>query len=124
MSEGEALIFFFQRVVRKRVWAVRGIHVSLAFVWKLLKKRPAPSREKLKGMDPSKASSHAYYQLPPRSVIRLNGGAGPLYISLNFFEGGCTAGEAYGSSQARGLIGGAAAGLCHSHSNARSEPHL
>ena len=32
---------------------------------------------------------------------------------------------AYGSSQARGLIGAAAAtGLCHSHSNARSMPHL
>ena len=31
---------------------------------------------------------------------------------------------AYGGSQARGQIGGAAAGLHHSHSNARSEPHL
>ena len=31
---------------------------------------------------------------------------------------------AYGSSQARGWIGAAAAGLCHSHSNARSEPRL
>ena len=31
---------------------------------------------------------------------------------------------AYGSSKARGLIGAAAAGLCHSHSKARSEPHL
>ena len=28
---------------------------------------------------------------------------------------------AYGGSQARGLIGAVAAGLCHSHSNARSE---
>ena len=28
------------------------------------------------------------------------------------------------SSQARGQIGAAAAGLCHSHSNTRSEPHL
>ena len=27
--------------------------------------------------------------------------------------------EAYGSSQARGQIGAVAAGLCHSHSNAR-----
>ena len=31
---------------------------------------------------------------------------------------------AYGGSQARGLIGAAAAGLHHSHSNARSEPCL
>ena len=30
----------------------------------------------------------------------------------------------YGSSQARGQIRAAAAGLCHSHSNAGSEPHL
>ena len=31
---------------------------------------------------------------------------------------------AYGGSQARGIIGATAAGLHHSHSNARSEPHL
>ena len=31
---------------------------------------------------------------------------------------------AYGGSQARGQIGGVAASLRHSHSNARSEPHL
>ena len=31
---------------------------------------------------------------------------------------------AYGGSQARGLTGAVAAGLCHSHSNARSELHL
>ena len=31
---------------------------------------------------------------------------------------------AYGDSQARGLIGAVPAGLGHSHSNARSEPHL
>jgi len=31
---------------------------------------------------------------------------------------------AYGGSQARGLIGAAAAGLHCSHSSARSEPHL
>ena len=31
---------------------------------------------------------------------------------------------AYGSSQARGQIGAASAGLHHSHSNARSEPGL
>ena len=32
--------------------------------------------------------------------------------------------SAYGGSQARGLIGVTAAGLCRSHSNTRSEPHL
>ena len=32
--------------------------------------------------------------------------------------------EAYGGSQARGQTGAAAARLCHSHSNARSKPHL
>ena len=31
---------------------------------------------------------------------------------------------AYGSSQARGWFGAAAASLCHSHSNTRSEPRL
>ena len=31
---------------------------------------------------------------------------------------------AYGDSQARGPIGGVTAGLCHSHSNSRSEPCL
>ena len=31
---------------------------------------------------------------------------------------------AYGSSQARGWIGAATAGLCHSHSNVGSKPHL
>ena len=30
----------------------------------------------------------------------------------------------YGGSQARGQIGAVATGLHHSHSNARSEPHL
>ena len=31
---------------------------------------------------------------------------------------------AYGGSQARGQIGAVATGLCHSHSNTRSETHL
>ena len=31
---------------------------------------------------------------------------------------------AYGSSSSRDWIGAAAAGLCHSHSNTRSEAHL
>ena len=30
----------------------------------------------------------------------------------------------YGGSQARGLIGAVATGLCHSHSNAGSKPSL
>ena len=34
------------------------------------------------------------------------------------------AAPAYGSSQAKGQIGAVASGLCHSQSNARSEPHL
>ena len=32
--------------------------------------------------------------------------------------------EAYGSSWGRDKIEGAAAGLCHSHDNAGSKPHL
>ena len=32
--------------------------------------------------------------------------------------------EAYGGSQDKGLTGAVAAGLHHSHSNARAEPHL
>ena len=32
--------------------------------------------------------------------------------------------EAYGGSQAKGQIRASTAGLCHSHSNTRSEPHL
>ena len=31
---------------------------------------------------------------------------------------------AYGGSQARGPVGATAAGLCHSHSNAGSEPSI
>ena len=40
-----------------------------------------------------------------------------------FFPLFMAAPAAYGSSQARGWIGAAAAGLCHSHSNFRSKPH-
>ena len=42
-------------------------------------------------------------------------------IFLLFFTAETTA---YESSQARGQIKAAAAGLCHRHSNMRSEPHL
>ena len=41
---------------------------------------------------------------------------------LSFFQD-CTC-KAYGSSQTRRRIGAAAAGPCHSYSNARSEPYL
>ena len=48
-----------------------------------------------------------------------------LFSSLpSFFPLFRAAPTAYGSSQTRGQIGAAAAGLHHSHSNARSEPHL
>ena len=45
-----------------------------------------------------------------------------LLLLLFFFFRSALA--AYGGSQARGLIGAIAAGLHHSHSNARSEPRL
>ena len=35
-----------------------------------------------------------------------------------------TTSVAYGGSQVRGPIGATAAGLCHSHSSAGSDPHL
>ena len=44
-----------------------------------------------------------------------------LFLSCLFFLR--AAPKAYGSSQARGQIGAAAASLHHSHSNARSKPH-
>ena len=44
-----------------------------------------------------------------------------LFCLFAFFR---AAPVAYGDSQARGLIGAVAAGLHHSHSNTRSEPHL
>ena len=47
-----------------------------------------------------------------------------LQISFFFFFVFLGPHMAYGGSQARGLIGAVAAGLHHSHSNTRSEPHL
>ena len=44
--------------------------------------------------------------------------------SLFFFFPFRAAHVVYGGSQARGQIGAAAAGQCHSHSNAGSKPHL
>ena len=46
-----------------------------------------------------------------------------LSVCLSFFSFMAVA-MAYGESQARGQIGAAAAGLRHSHSSARAEPHL
>ena len=45
-----------------------------------------------------------------------------LFVCLFVLSRGAHA--ACGSSQARGRIGATAAGLRHSHSNARSEPHV
>ena len=45
-----------------------------------------------------------------------------VYFCLFVFSGATL--TAYGGSQARGPIGPTAAGLRHSHSNDRSEPHL
>ena len=46
-----------------------------------------------------------------------------FYLFINFCLFRATP-TAYRGSQARGLIGATAAGLCQSHNNARSEPHL
>ena len=46
-----------------------------------------------------------------------------LFVCL-FFAFSRATPEAYGGSQARGLIGAVATDLHHSHSNAGSEPHL
>ena len=46
---------------------------------------------------------------------------GWLFFFVNFFR---ATPEAYGGSQARGLIGATAAGLRNSHSNAGSESYL
>ena len=47
-----------------------------------------------------------------------------IYLSIFIFCLFKAAPKAHGGSQARGLIGTTAAGLHHSHSNARSELHL
>ena len=47
-----------------------------------------------------------------------------LFLFLLFFLLFRATPIAYGNSQARGGIRATAAGLCYSHSNARSEPHL
>ena len=45
-------------------------------------------------------------------------------LSFVFLPFSWAAPAAYGDSQARGRIRAVATGLCHSHSNARAEPHL
>ena len=47
-----------------------------------------------------------------------------LHPHFNFFCLFMATSAAYGGSQARGQTGAASAGLYHSHSNTRSEPHL
>ena len=47
-----------------------------------------------------------------------------FFFFLFFFFFSCLLPEAYGNSQARGLIGAVAASLHHSQSNARSKLHL
>ena len=47
-----------------------------------------------------------------------------IFFFFVFFAFSRAAPVAYGGSQARGLIGAVAAGLCQSHSNARSKPRL
>ena len=63
----------------------------------------------------------------PSSPFRLLSQIISLSLSFFFFFVFCpfrATPAAYGGSQARGLIQAIAASLCHSHSNARSEPHL
>ena len=47
-----------------------------------------------------------------------------IQIELSIFSLFRATPAAYGGSQARGQIGAAAASLCHSHGDARSETHL
>ena len=45
-----------------------------------------------------------------------------IYLFFGLFAVSWAAPTAYGGSQARGQMGAVAIGLCHIHSNARSEP--
>ena len=47
-----------------------------------------------------------------------------FFFFLVFFAISWATSVAYGGSQARGLIGAVASGLCQSHSNSGSEPRL
>ena len=69
-------------------------------------------------------------QLPGGDTIEngeVCGNMGPsffFFFFFGFFIFSRAVPAAYGGSQARGLIGAVAAGLCHSHSNARSKLRL
>ena len=52
------------------------------------------------------------------------GGRDDFFFFFFFFVFSRATTAAYGGSQARGLIGAATTGLCHSHSKAGSEPCL
>ena len=47
-----------------------------------------------------------------------------IFIYFCLFAFSRAASTAYGDSQARGRIGAVAIGICHSHSNAGSEPRV
>ena len=66
---------------------------------------------------------HLKLGLEPK-ILDLGGDSSPLSFLLFFFCLSRAAPAAYGRSQARGPIGAVAAGLHHSHSSARSEPHV
>ena len=82
---------------------------------------------------PGKAIKAIFFSFTQNSVTFLFGTCSLFYNKFFcfcfwfFFGGGWSFGAtpmAYGSSQARGWITAIAADVCHSHSNAGSEPHL
>ena len=79
---------------------------------------PVRSRERQLGKFKLPFSGSCYTALPD-ALIRIESPS--LFFSFFLFR---AAPSVYGSSQARGQIRAAAAGLHHSHSNAGSEPHL
>ena len=68
---------------------------------------------------------HSFFKMAgegQKILMGLEGTDVSYAVQLSFFLR--AAPMTYGGSQARGLIGAAAAGLCQSHSNAGSEPSL
>ena len=57
-------------------------------------------------------------------MISLNPYDSPLFIYLFIYCPFRAAPTVYAGSQASGQMGAVAGGLCHSHSNTRSEPQL